>query len=125
MIKCKLCESEFDETKYDGNCPACGEKYYIISMTDYQKLVEELQEKQFEIEELYNQVSDLQYKSNQFKNILRRESAIYCNFHVWLKSILKDFNIPKQKDYWVKPYYNKPNECQIYKGKICNGCGDC
>lgn len=124
-MKCKLCEVEFDETKYDGSCPTCGEQYYIISMTNYQKLVGEIQNKQYEIEQIYNQVNEARFSGSQFKNTLSRESNIYCNFHVWFESILEDFNIPKKKDYWSKPNYNKPHECQIHKGKICNGCGDC
>jgi hypothetical protein len=124
-MKYKLCDSEFDETKQDGSCPECCEKYYLISMTDYQKLVEEIQRKQYEIEQLYNQVTELKLSSNQFKNTLSRESDIYCDFHVWLESILKDFNIPKAKDYYCESHYNKPHECQMYRGKICNGCGDC
>jgi hypothetical protein len=124
-MKCKICDTEFDETKYNGNCPMCGEKYYIISMTDYQKLVEEIQNKQYEIEQIYNQVNEARFSGNKFKNTLARESNIYCNFHVWLESILQDFNIPKRKDYLSKPYYNEPHECGIHRGKICNGCGDC
>ncbi len=44
MIKCKICKSEFDEKEYSGMCPECGEKYYTITLTDYQKLVEYIQE---------------------------------------------------------------------------------
>jgi len=118
-MKCKLCDNKFNETEYDGKCPACGEKYYIISMTEYQKLVEELQNKQYEIEQLYNQATKARFSSNKFKNTLDRESSIYTNFHIWLESILKE------KNYWNNPHYNKPIECQIHRGKICNGCGDC
>lgn len=124
-MKCKLCDNEFDETKYDKNCPKCGEEYYIISMTDYQKLVEHLQYKQYEIEKLYNQVNKKIFSSNRFKNTLIREGNIYCGFHIWLENILKDFNIPKKESCWNEPYYNEPRECQMHRGKICNGCGDC
>jgi len=124
-MKCKLCEEEFEELTNPNKCPYCYEKYFTISLTDYQKLIERIQDKQYEIEQLYEQVTNIYLSSNKFKNHLSREQEIYGDINVWFNDILKEFNIPKTEETWRKVYYNSPNPCQLNPHKVCNGCGDC
>jgi len=124
-MKCKLCEDEFDEQTNPNKCPYCVEKYLTISLTDYQKLVERIQDKQYEIGQLYKQVTDAYLSSNKFKNHLSREQEIYGDINAWFNSILEEFNIPKTEEKWKKVYYHTPSPCQLNPHKICNGCGDC
>lgn len=123
IMNCKLRNSEFDETQNKNECPACGERYYLISM--YQNLVEKIQSKQYEIEYLCEKINNEQLSGNKFRNTLLREEGIYNSFNSWLESILNAFQIPKKKDYWSDPYYETPTECQMQRGKICNSCMDC
>ena len=123
---CKVCESEFDEKDNPEKCPFCYEKYFVISLTDYQKLVERIQDKQYEADQLFNQVWEASNSSNKFKNYLNRECDIYRSIKVWFDMLMEEFNIPKTEgEYRSKPYYKVPKSCQLNPNKVCNGCGDC
>ena len=127
FLKCYVCKTQFNETEHT-KCPFCGEGYFVIDMSSYQELVETLQYKQYEVEEICNQINELLKSSNKFKNTLEREQDIYIGFNAWLKNILDKFNISQKKNFWfetAKPYYKKPMECQLNPKKICNNCGDC
>jgi hypothetical protein len=123
---CIVCQSEFNEHTNPKNCPFCGENYLSISLADYQKLAVCIKDKQFEIEQLFNQVYDAIISDNKFKNHLNRECDIYRDIKIWFELLMKDFNIPKIKgEHRSKPYYNVPHPCQFNQRKVCNGCGNC
>ncbi len=125
MIRCKLCDDEFDERENPNKCPRCSEEYFIITLTDYQRLVAYIQDKQCRIDQLFQQSWDARISDNKFKNHLRRENDIYRDIDVWFNLIMKEFNIPKANNLHSPIYYHAPLECQLNSRKVCNSCGDC
>jgi hypothetical protein len=107
-MKCKLCGNEFDE----------------LINPNFQQLVQKIQNKQYEIEKLYEQVTSAYVYSKNFKDHISRERDIYGNINEWFNSILREFNIPKKKNGQVV-HYSVPALCGFNPNKICDLCLAC
>ncbi|WP_125154391.1 hypothetical protein [Clostridium rectalis] len=120
-MKCSLCNEEIQNSKII--CDKCGEEQRIMNndLVDY--LIEKYKEYnnriiQYSKDEYYDTYETRAAKQTQIK--------IYKEIVTILKMALKGYTNIDIENVEIEEYpISKPRMCDMYKGKICDGCGDC